>query len=502
VLSVHNISKKFAGVQALNNVSLDLYPGQVNAIIGENGAGKSTLMKILSGVLRDYTGDILCDGKPVRFENVKSAEEVGITIIHQELNLVPDLSICENIFLGKELLNRWGLLDEEAMNTQAKNLLERLHIHAKPGTKVSLLKTGEQQLVEIARALLVNAKTIIMDEPTSAISDREVETLFKIIRQLRSEGKTIVYISHKLKELFEIADRYIVIRDGKTIDSGVMKDVTPDELVNKMVGRELSVNTHSQEINGQPEIFKLQNICLSPSIMANRKSLDNICLTLHKGEIIGIYGLMGSGRSELMETIFGLHKGRSTGEIYVNGKLACIKEPSHAVSAGIALVPEDRKRQGLILDQNIKKNISITVLEQLQKWGFMINSGKEKTLSKRYVDQLAIKTASDNNKAASLSGGNQQKIVLAKWLATNPVVLLLDEPTRGIDINAKYDIYKLMRQLAAGGMGIIMISSELPEILSVSDRILVMAEGKLTADLPILEATENNILKFAIHKND
>lgn len=501
MLAIKNISKRFPGVTALDQVNLELYPGMVNAIIGENGAGKSTLMKIISGVHTAYEGEIIYNGQPVQFADTRQAEEAGIAIIHQELNLVPGLSIAENVFLGKEILNQWGMLDKRKMNELTRQLLDKLKLTLKPGVKVSALKVGEQQLVEIAKALLVKAEVIIMDEPTSAISDKEAETLFTIINELKAEGKTIVYISHKLKELFRIADRYIVMRDGKTIGAGNMKETNPDALIGKMVGRQIETTAATQAITGKDELLRVGNICLGDTGLSRRKIIKNISFSLYKGEILGIYGLLGSGRSELMETMVGLHSKRCSGQLYLDGKLQKMRTPAHAIQNGMVLVPEDRKVQGLILDQDVKTNISIAVLRQLQKWNIFIDPVRESQLVKKFIGQLSIKTGSQNTKVKNLSGGNQQKIVLAKCLATSPKVLLLDEPTRGIDINAKYEIYQLMRQLAAEGMGIIIVSSELPEILSVSNRVLVIAEGELTADLPIEEATEDIILKYAIHKN-
>lgn len=501
MLVAKNISKRFGGVIALSNISLELHPGKVNAIIGENGAGKSTLMKIFSGVHTQYEGEIFYNDKPVKFSNTREAEEAGIAIIHQELNLVPYLSIAENIFLGREITNSWGILDKKQMHEETKQLLARLNLSINPDTKIAELKVGQQQLVEIARALYSNASVIIMDEPTSAISDKEVDNLFSITRQLRSEGKTIVYISHKLKELFTIADRYIVLRDGSTIDSGNMNDISQDELIRKMTGRKLGMEKSGKSSDKGEELLSVKNISLRHPVLRITNILSDISFTLHKGEILGIYGLMGAGRTELMETIFGLHPKSASGEIRVNGNIQHIKSPTDAIRTGIALVPEDRKLQGLILNQTIRSNISITILHKIQQWGMMLNSKKERELTNNYISQLSIKTSSGNNPAKNLSGGNQQKIVLAKWLATHPKILLLDEPTRGIDINAKTEIYKLMKSLATQGMGIIMVSSELPEILAVSDRVLVMCEGELTASIPIEQATEAEILKNAIHKN-
>lgn len=500
MLVAKNISKKFSGVTALANISLELVPGKVNAIIGENGAGKSTLMKIFSGVHTQYDGEIFFNGKLVKFKSTKEAEDAGIAIIHQELNLVPHLSISENIFLGREVTNAFGIIQSAHMNDTTKLLLQKLHLNIAPDTKIAELKVGQQQLIEIAKALHTNAEVIIMDEPTSAISDKEVDTLYAIIRQLKAEGKTIVYISHKLNELFVIADRFIVLRDGSTVDAGDMSNVGKEELIHKMTGRKLLAEKRTAAIQYAPLVFSIKDISLKHPLFKFKNILHNISFDLHKGEIIGIYGLMGAGRTELMECIFGLHPKNSSGEIKINNKVQKINSPSDAIAAGIALVPEDRKLHGLILNQTIKSNITITILQKLEKWG-LINFAKEKKVSDSYISKLAIKTSSDKNMAKNLSGGNQQKIVIAKWLATNPQILLLDEPTRGIDINAKAEIYKLMRTLADKGMSIIMASSELPEILAVSDRVLVMTEGELTATISVEEATEAIILKHAIQKN-
>lgn len=501
MLIAQNITKKFAGVTALNNVNLELHPGKVNAIIGENGAGKSTLMKVLSGVYVDYEGTIIYNNEPLKLAGTRDAEAKGIVIIHQELNLVPGLSITENIFLGRERCNVMGMLDKKEMARETRTLLEKVKLDADPGQLVGTLKVGQQQLVEIAKALHTKANVIIMDEPTSAISDKEVDNLFVIINELRSEGKTIVYISHKLKELFTIADRFVVMRDGCSIESGAMADMTQDELIRKMTGRAVNGTTKDATQTFTEPVLRVENISLKSISRFKNNVLTDISFTLHKGEIVGLYGLMGAGRTELMETLFGLHPKRASGNIFVNEKAVQILSPIQAINQGIALVPEDRKAHGLILDQKIKTNISITVLNTLEKWGIVLANKKETQLSKDYIQQLGIKTHSENNLAGNLSGGNQQKIVLAKWLATNPGILLLDEPTRGIDINARFEIYNLMQKLASAGMAILLVSSELPEILTASHRVLVMAEGRLTANIPIAEATESNILKHAIQHN-
>ena len=501
MLEAKNISKNFSGVKALSNINLTLYPGKVNAIIGENGAGKSTLMKIFSGVYTQYEGEIIYNGEPVKFTGTRDAEDKGIAIIHQELNMVPHLSIAENIFLGREITNALGVLDKKKMNDITRKLLARLNLKINPETKIVEIKVGQQQLVEIAKALHTNASVIIMDEPTSAISDKEVDNLFSIIAQLKSEGKTIAYISHKFKELFAIADYYVVLRDGATVDAGDMKHASQESIIQKMTGRDITLQKRTANIDESQVMLSVKNICLRHPEIKSTNLLTDISFNLYKGEILGIYGLMGAGRTELVEAIFGLHPKNASGEIVVENKVCKIKSPVDAIKAGIALVPEDRKLQGLILNQSVNKNISLTILQQLQHWGIMLNHVKEKALSAKYIQRLGIKTSSGNNAAQNLSGGNQQKIVIAKWLATNPKILLLDEPTRGIDINAKSEIYKLMKSLADEGMGIIMVSSELPEILAVSDRVLVICEGTLTAKLLIDNTSEQEILKYAIHKN-
>lgn len=499
MLVVENISKKFPGVIALNNVSLEFEAGKVTAIIGENGAGKSTLMKILSGVYRDFDGKIVFRNKPVRFSNPKEAQDKGIAIMHQELNLVPGLSITENIFLGRERMNRWGLLDKKAMRVEAKSLLAKLKLPVDPDTPVSLLKIGQQQQVEIAKALLVKSDVIIMDEPTSAISTVETEILFGIIQDLKREGRAIVYISHKLDELFRIADKYIVLRDGAVIEKGTMKGVTQADIVLKMVGREINILRRKEATTNKDELLRVENLCLKHPVMTNQQFLQHISFAIRKGEIVGIFGLMGAGRTELLETIFGLHPARAAGHVHMEGRQLKCKTPQDAISAGLALVPEDRKKDGLILDLNVRNNISITTLSALQHFG-LLNQQKEKSLCRKYVDSLQIKAASDLQSARNLSGGNQQKVVLAKWLATAPKLLMLDEPTRGIDLKAKNEIYKLIMELADAGLGIMVVSSELTEILAISDRILVMAEGKLTAEFVKTEASEEIILNAAIPK--
>jgi ribose transport system ATP-binding protein len=498
LLVTKNITKKFPGVVALENININIDVGKVTAIIGENGAGKSTLMKILSGVYTDYEGEIIFNGKPIKFSGTAAAQRAGIAIIHQELNLIPYLSITENIFLGSEIVSAFGLLDKKSMQAKAKELLHTLGLAVEPDTIVATLKVGQQQMIEIAKALLLDANLIIMDEPTSAITASEVETLFTVINQLRKENKAIVYISHKVNELFKIADNYIVLRDGKVIESGEMSAITHDALITKMVGREIKPMQKESANAETKELLRLENISLQQKNKNNK--LHNISFTANSGEIVGIFGLMGAGRTELLETIFGLHPTFYSGNVFMEGKKINIKKPLDAIQAGIVLLPEDRKRDGLVLGMQVKENISLPALAQIETMGLLDND-KETALAKKYINHLGIKTPSVNQITKNLSGGNQQKIVLAKWLEQKPKILLLDEPTRGVDVNAKNEMYKLMQELVGQGMCIIMVSSELTEILTISNRILIMADGKITAEIPISKATEDNVLNAAISTN-
>lgn len=497
MLKAEKIGKKFSGITALSDVSMELLPGKVTAIIGENGAGKSTLMKILSGVYPEYEGKIIYQGEEVRFENPREAQACGIAIIHQELNLIPDLSITENIFLGRELVNTWGFLDKNAMHQRTQELLERLKLDVKPGTLIRDLKLGQQQVVEIAKALLTDSQVIIMDEPTSAISDHEVEILFGIIENLRKENKAIVYISHKLDELFKIADCYIVLRDGKVTETGTMEGVNNDAIIKKMVGRDIKIIEKGNRITKKDELLKVENLTLLKKDSSKRILLDNLNFNLKSGEILGIFGLMGAGRTELLECILGIHPSDTSDSISIENKKVKLKSPREAIQSGIVLVPEDRKRDGLVLGLDVKTNITLSTLKDIQKLGWL-SKNKELALTDKYIDSLKIKTASPHLAVKNLSGGNQQKVVLARCLATQPKILMLDEPTRGVDAGAKNEIYKLIMELSEAGLGIIVVSSELPEILMVSDRVLVMAEGKITAEFNSADANEDAILKAAI----
>jgi len=494
MLQAINISKSFPGVKALNGVNLSFYPSKVNAILGENGAGKSTLLKILTGVYTEYEGEIRLNESTVKFKTIKDAQKVGIAIIHQELNLIPTLSITENLFLGQEIYTKWGLLDSKKMNQKAEELLKKLQLNSSPTTLIQNLKVGEQQLIEIAKALLTDAQIILMDEPTSALSDKEIDNLHRIIHELKNEGKTIVYISHKMDELFRIADTYNVMRDGNSIDAGEMAQASEQDLIRKMVGREVKIEKKTATNFSNENILEVKNLNLKHPHITNKYQLKDISFNVKKGEILGIFGLIGAGRTELLETIFGMNTASMTGEITIDNQTVSLKSPKDAIQYGIAFATEDRKTEGLILGMSISSNISLTTLQTTQ----LLNESQEKSIAQDYIKQLGIKTPSESQLCVNLSGGNQQKVVLAKWLSTNPKVLLLDEPTRGIDINAKNEIYELIKKLTHEGKSIVVVSSEIPEILALSDRILVMSEGQMKATLLASEANEDILLKYAI----
>jgi ribose transport system ATP-binding protein len=492
-LNAVNISKSFPGVKALDGVNMNFQSGKVTAILGENGAGKSTLLKILSGVYADFDGEILIDGLAQKFSKITDSQAAGIAIIHQELNLIADLSIVENMFLGNEITNSWGVLESQKMEKLAIDKMNKVGLAFSPKTKIKDLKIGEQQLVEIAKSLLFDANIIFMDEPTSALSNNEIDKLHEIINALRNDGKIIVYISHKMDELFKIADRYEVLRDGISIGSGEIKGISEQELIKMMVGREVLKKTKTAKLVDQRILFAVKNLSLLDSDK-NINRLENINFDLKKGEVLGIFGLMGAGRTELLQSLFGLNSDRVSGEILLEAANLNLKSPQKAIKKGIAFLTEDRKSEGLVLGMDIGKNISLTTLPQFD----FLNPKKENTEAEAYVKSLNIKTPSIHALCQNLSGGNQQKVVLAKWLSTKPKILLMDEPTRGIDINAKNEIYKLIENLTSEGMSIIVASSEIPELLAISDRILVMADGKINGEFDAEEATEEKLLKAAI----
>ena len=497
VLQAVDVSKAFGGIKALDNISLEICAGKVNAIVGENGAGKSTLMKILSGVYPEYEGRIVLDGREVTFANPAEAQDSGIAIIHQELNLIPHLSVAENVFLGREFVGRTGLIDYKAMHDETTRILKTLELDIDPRIAVSGLRVGRQQVVEIAHALSLDARIVIMDEPTSAISDHEIEILFGIIRSLAAQGVAVVYITHKLDELFQIADTVTVLRDGKLVGSSPIGEVTHDGIVRMMVGRDTKDFFVKADVATPDVVFAVSKMRLADPDRKGQYAVDHVSLEVKAGEVLGLFGLMGAGRTELLETIFGLHPDRSSGDIFLNGCQTEIKSPSDAINRGIGFVTEDRKTEGLVLGMSVAASISLASLEQTERFGFL-STRLENGRARDYVKRLSIKTPSVRQIVENLSGGNQQKVVIAKWLATDPRVLLLDEPTRGIDINAKNEIYKLISELARAGLAIVMVSSELPEIMAIADRIIVMSEGRQTAEFESSQATEELIMKAAI----
>ncbi len=497
VFRAEHISKSFPGVLALENVSVDIFAGQVNAIVGENGAGKSTLMKILSGVYQEYEGRLLLEGQPISFAHPKAAQEHGIAIIHQELNLIPHLNIAENVFLGREFRTRLGIIDDARLVKETRNLLHQLKLKVDPLTPIDELRVGQQQIVEIAKALSLNARIIIMDEPTSAISDSEVHVLFEIIRDLKRRGVAIIYITHKLDELFEIGERVTVLRDGRLVASKALVGLSHDDIVRMMVGRDVEKFFVKEQMNAETLILQVNNLSLPHPQRQGDFVVKDVSFDIKQGEILGLFGLMGAGRTELLECLFGLHSLRCSGELYIENQSIKLSSPQNAIQAGIALVPEDRKSEGLVLNMSVAENTSLATIEQTESFGFL-NSSLENQLAERFTKALNIKTPSVQRSVETLSGGNQQKVVLAKWLATNPKVLLLDEPTRGIDINAKNEIYQLINSLAQSGLAIVFVSSELPEILAIADRILVLSQGRLTGEFSANEATEEKLLKAAI----
>jgi len=487
-LEVRNISKRFPGVKALSEVSLRIMLGESVAVIGENGAGKSTLMKILAGIQPADEGQILVQGKPAEIHGVGDALNLGIALIHQELNLCSNLSVAANIFLGREK-NQLGWIDQSSLNQQAAKYLEQVGLGIDPRSLVADLSIGQQQLIEIAKALSCDAKLLIMDEPTSSLSGREVDCLFEVIASLRQRGVSIVYISHRLSEVSQVCERVIALRDGKNSGELPTSEITHDNMVRLMVGRDLDqFYSHHPLAPGE---LVLQTKNLTTSVHPAHK----INFEIRSGEIVGLAGLVGAGRTELLETLFGIRPAHS-GEILVDGRSVSITSAPAAIRQGIFLVPEDRKQQGLVLAMDVCQNTTLPGLSRWSNFGW-INSKAEKELSEKMVKQLRVKTPDIGQIIQYLSGGNQQKVVIAKWLAMGPKVLLLDEPTRGIDVGAKHEIYELMEQLAKQGVAILFVSSEMEEVLGMADRVLVMHEGKLAGELPRDQLSEEAIMRLA-----
>ncbi|MCE5329339.1 sugar ABC transporter ATP-binding protein [bacterium] len=488
ILKMENITKTFPGVVALDDVSMDLYKGEVLGILGENGAGKSTLIKILAGNYIKDSGSIFVDGKKFEISSPSEAMASGIRVIYQELNTLINLTVTENIFVGEQLVKGpFKIVDWKAMNKRAVEILNELNVDIDPNAIIGNLSVSEKQVVEIAKAISKEAKILVMDEPTAALSEEETQSLFKIINTLKSKGVSIIYISHRLKEIFEITDRVVVLRDGKKVGLRKTTETDASELVNLMVGRDIREMYPKRELVIGKVVMEVKNL--------TAEGFSGISLTLKKGEILGIFGLLGSGRTSLVKALFGANKIKS-GEILVNNKKVEIKSPGIARDEKIGLVPLDRKVEGLALSMGVKENITLANIEGLGN-GFLIKKQLENKKAQNWVNEMGIKTPSINQEVNSLSGGNQQKVVIAKWLESGSEIIILNEPTRGIDVGSKIEIYKLMQNLCEKGSSIIMISSELPEILSIADRILVMSKGKLTAQYLRTEATEEKLLQSA-----
>jgi inositol transport system ATP-binding protein len=486
-LEMKRISKSFPGVRALDEVSLYVKKGTVHALMGENGAGKSTLMKILAGIYKPDKGELFLKGEKVELNNPRDALRSGVSMIHQELSFVSEMTVSDNIFLGREpTIGRSKVIKKKEQRERARKLFQQLKIELDPDKKMSLLSVSDKQMVEIVKAVSNQADIIVMDEPTSAITDREVEKLFEIIKMLTSQGKSIIYISHKMDEIFKIADEITVLRDGCYIDSKKAVELNQDLLISLMVGREL------KEVY-QTKTTKTENVFMEVKNLTRKSYFENISFSVHQGEVIGIAGLVGAGRTEVVESIFGVNPPHS-GEIYINQKKVVHKHPKHAIKNGIALVTEDRKQTGLNLTGSVRDNISLVNLKKFTSFKNIISRKKENSAVDQQITSLKIKTPNRNMLVKNLSGGNQQKIVIAKWLLNHPDILILDEPTRGIDIGAKAEIYKIIYDFASMGKSVIVISSEMPELFGICDRIIVMSEGKLTGEFTREEFDQEKVM--------
>lgn len=498
-IEFRHVTKRFPGVIALNDVSFDVRKGEFHSICGENGAGKSTLMKILSGVLTDYEGDVLVNGDVVQFTGTRDAEAAGISIIHQELNLVEELSVAANIFLGREI-RKGVFLNDAEMVTQSRRLFEQLTCEIDPQQPVSALRVGDQQLVEIAKALSLKSDILIMDEPTSALTESEVERLFRVIEMLRADGVTILYISHKMDEVFRLSDRITILRDGQHVQTLDRESTSAKEVTHLMVGREIE-SVHLSEHRDVGElVLEVENLSLPWPGHARQWRLKDVSFSVCKGEVVGIAGLMGAGRTELLECLFGAADEIPQGVIRLHGQPVAFQHPSEAKAAGVAMVTEDRKRLGLFQQLSVRENISICTLRELVQAG-MVQSRAEATAVAESIERLGVKTAGADAAVTSLSGGNQQKCIIARWLRTEPEVLLLDDPTRGVDVGAKAELYQVIDQLCREGMAILVTSSELPELITLCDRILVLCEGRLTGELARAEFSEERIMELATQSN-
>ncbi|MDO7905593.1 sugar ABC transporter ATP-binding protein [Paenibacillus sp. JX-17] len=487
-IQMNNIHKSFGTNRVLSGVDFDLREGEVHALMGENGAGKSTLMNILIGLHARDEGIIMIDGKETYFANPKEAERSGIAFIHQELNIWPEMTVLDNLFIGKEMTNKFGWLSTKEMKALAQEQLDRLSVSLPLLSEAGACSVGQQQMIEIAKALMTRARVIVMDEPTAALTEREIQKLFEVIRALKKEGVSIVYISHRMEEIFAICDRITIMRDGRTVDTKDIPETNFDEVVRKMVGRELTERYPSRHPSPGRKVLEVKGL-------TRQGWFENVNFDVHEGEIVGFSGLMGSGRTEMMRSLFGLDP-LDGGEVIMKGHPVRIRKPVDAVKHGIGFITEDRKDEGLILDFSIRENMALTNLFSFSNKGF-ISGAKEKDFVDTLIKRLQIKTQSAETAAGNLSGGNQQKVVIAKWVGIGPSLLILDEPTRGVDVGAKREIYQLMNELTERGVAIIMVSSELPEVLGMSDRIVVVHEGRIAGELTREEATQENIMTLA-----
>ena len=489
ILTMKGIDKSFPGVHALDHVDLEIRKGEVLALMGENGAGKSTLMKVLTGIYKKDSGTITYEGKEIEFANTREAQDAGVVIVHQELNMLGHLTVAQNLFIGREFMN--GVkIDDKKMNEEAKKLFDKLNVDNDPTETMSNLTVGKQQMCEIAKAVSFDAKVIIFDEPSAALTETEIEAMFEIIRDLKKRDIAMVYISHRMDEIKVITDRVTVMRDGTYVGTIITKDSTKEDIINMMVGRVIyeDPKTQSMVAPDAPVVLEVKNLNAG-------KMVQDVSFKLHKGEILGFSGLMGAGRTETARALFGADPVDS-GEIYINGQKVTINSPRDAVRCGIGYLSEDRKRYGCVVQKTVAENTTMATMKNFMN-GLLIDKKKEAKVAQEYVEALATKTPSVEQLVVNLSGGNQQKVVIAKWLTRDCEILIFDEPTRGIDVGAKNEIYKLMNKLASEGKSIIMISSEMTEILRMSDRVIVMCEGKKTGEIDIAEATQENIMNLA-----
>ena len=489
VLSLRGISKSFPGVRALNGVQLDLFPGQVTALVGENGAGKSTIVKILTGIYQPDDGSIAVDGQEMRFPTAQAAARAGVTAIHQETVLFDELTVAENIFIGHAPRGRFGLIDTRRMRADAQRLLDQIGASISADTRLRDLGIASRHLVAIARALSIDARVVIMDEPTAALSHKEIHELYELVEKLKAQGKAILFISHKFDEIFRIADRFTVFRDGQFVAEGAMAGVTEGALVQMMVGRSVDQIYPKRPAEIGPPVLTVAGYC-------HPTEFDDIGFTLHRGEILGFYGLVGAGRSEVMQALFGITR-PSKGACRIEGQVRVIRSTAEAVEAGIVYVPEDRGRQGAVKGLPIFQNVTLPSLSRTSRAGFL-RLAEEFKLARDYTARLDLRAASLDQDVGLLSGGNQQKVVIAKWLATKPRVIILDEPTKGIDIGSKAAVHDFMSELAAAGLAVIMVSSEIPEVLGMSDRVIVMREGRIAAEFAGQAMTPENLVRAAV----